>query len=252
MRRYITMGVIVLILVVGIYIAAFKRGAVARLVNGYKSADTPQVAADMFKKAIQAREYEYAADYCTQPYAEQLRRGAKASTEYAAALDNLTYQMKERDLIRDEVKFVFYRLDPFPKDITITVSKETGDAAVATFVFAMPDAKGGPVSGDWKLDANIEQVYVKPLPFAGNATAVDMKKEEGRRQVEVRLQTEQHDSAPRRAHERQVQAVHQPVRDGDAGSEERPEHAGKYDDATSATARKCGQGVTRVPSEVVG
>ena len=180
MRRYITMGVVVLILVVGLYIAAFKRGAVARLVNGYKSADTPQVAADMFKKAIQAREYEYAADYCTQPYAEQLRRGAKASTEYAVALDNLTYQMKERDLIRDEVKLVFYRLDPFPKDITITVSKETGDAAVATFVFAMPDARGGPVSGDWKLDANIEQVYIKPLPFTGNATAVDMKKEDGK------------------------------------------------------------------------
>ena len=180
MRRYITMGVVVLILVVGLYIAAFKRGEVARLVSGYKSADTPQAAADMFKKAIQAREYEYAADYCTQPYAEQLRRGAKASTEYAAALDNLTYQMKERDLIRDEVKLVFYRLDPFPKDITITVSKESGDAAVATFVFAMPDAKGGPVSGEWKLDANIEQVYVKPLPFTGNATAVDMKKEDGK------------------------------------------------------------------------
>ena len=180
MRRYITMGVVVLILVVGLYIAAFKRGAVARLVNGYKAADTPQVAADMFKKAIQAREYEYAADYCTQPYAEQLRRGAEASTKYAVALDNLTYQMKERDLIRDEVKFVLYRLDLFPKDITITVSKESGDAAVATFVFAMPDAKGGPVSGEWKLDANIEQVYVKPLPFTGNATAVDMKKEDGK------------------------------------------------------------------------
>ena len=180
MRRYITMGVVVLILVVGIYTAAFKRGAVARLVSGYKAADTPQVAADMFKKAIQAREYEYAADYCTQPYAEQLRRGAKASTEYAVALDNLTYQMKERDLIRDEVKFVLYRLDPFPKDITITVSKESGDAAVATFVFAMPDVKGGPVSGEWKLDANIEQVYIKPLPFTGNATAVDMKKEDGK------------------------------------------------------------------------
>ena len=180
MRRYITMGVVVLILVVGIYIAAFKRGAVARLVSGYKAADTPQVAADMFKKAIQAREYEYAADYCTQPYAEQLRRGASSSKEYAVALDNLTYQMKERDLIRDEVKFVLYRLDPFPKDITITVSKETGDAAVATFVFAMPDVKGGPVSGEWKLDANIEQVYIKPLPFTGNATAVDMKKEDGK------------------------------------------------------------------------
>ena len=182
MRRYITLGLVLLVLVIGAYIALFKRGAVVRMVKGYKTADTPQVAADMFKKAIQARDYEYAADYCTQGYAEQLRRGASASNEYAAALDNLTYQMKERDLIRDEVKLVFYRLDPFPKDITITVSKETGDSAVASIVFVLPDAKGGPTSATgWKLDEKMEQVYVRSLTWASvNTVAVPMKKEDGK------------------------------------------------------------------------
>jgi hypothetical protein len=181
MRRYITIGVVLLVLVLGAYIAAFKRGMVSRMVKGYKTADTPQVAADMFKKAIQAREYEYAADYCTQSYAEQLRRGASAAAEYGEALDNLIYQMKERDLIRDEVKIVFYRLDPFPKDFTITVSEESGDTAKAAIAFAAPYVKGGgPQLGDWKLDADIEQIYVRPLPMTNFTTVVAMKKEDGK------------------------------------------------------------------------
>ena len=39
--------------------------------------------------------------------------------------------MKERSLTRDEVKVVFYALDPFPKEFQITVSKENGDTAEA-------------------------------------------------------------------------------------------------------------------------
>ena len=84
--------------------------------------------------------------------------------------------MKERDLIRDETKLVFYRLDPFPKDITITVSKESGEAAVATIVVALPDVKAGGPSSDWKLDENIGQIYLRPLVFTANATVVPMKK----------------------------------------------------------------------------
>ena len=178
MRRYITMGIVLLVLVVGVYIAVFKRGMVARTAKGYKAAETPQVAADMFKKAIEEREYEYAADYCTQDYAEQLKRGSAAAREYAVALDNLIYQMKERDLIRDETKLAFYLLDPFPKDITITVGKESGDSATATIVFAAPEMRGGASAGtDWRLDTGITQCYVRALPFKGYATMVEMKKE---------------------------------------------------------------------------
>ena len=81
-----------------------------------------------------------------------------------------------------EKKLVFFRLDPFPKDLTITVSKESGDSAVATIEFAAPTLKGsGPQpAGDWKLDENIGQIFVKPLPWKGYATVVDLKKEEGK------------------------------------------------------------------------
>ena len=181
MRRYIMLGIVVVVLLFSAYIALFKRGMVARMVKGYKSADTPQVAADMFKKAIEAREYEYAADYCTQDYAEQLRRGNSAASEYATALDNMIYQMKERDLIRDETKAALFRLDPFPKDITITVGKESADSAVATIAVALPEAKGGgPVASDWRTDEKIEQIFVKPLTWTRNTITVEMKKDGGK------------------------------------------------------------------------
>lgn len=181
MRRYVVMGALALVVAVGVYLAVFKRGQVARLAKGYKAADTPQAAADMFKKAVQAREYEYAADYCTRDYAEQLRRGAAAAKEYGDALDNLTYQMKERDLIRDEVKVVLYRLDPFPKDVAIVVGKEAGDTAEAVLTFATPTFKGGgPTSTEWKLKDDILQVFVRSMRFGNTATAaVGMKKEAG-------------------------------------------------------------------------
>lgn len=187
MKRYIMLGIVLVVLVFGGYIAAFKRGMVARMAKGYKSAETPQVAADMFKKAIEAREYEYAADYCTKDYAEQLKRGNSAASEFAVALDNLIYQMKERDLIRDETKLVFYKLDPFPKDITIAVGKESADSAVATITFAAPDTRGGgPAGTEWRLDDGIQQVFVRPLPFNKYTTTVEMKKEEGKWKFDFR------------------------------------------------------------------
>jgi hypothetical protein len=184
-KRYILLGVVLVVLLFGGYVAAFKRGMVARMAKGYKSADTPQVAADMFKKAIEEREYEYAADYCTGDYAEQLKRGGAAAKEYAVALDNLIYQMKERDLIRDQTKLVFYKLDPFPKDIAITVGKESGDSAVATITFTPPDARASS-STQWKLDDGIQQVFVRSFKYTGYSTQVEMVKVDGKWKFDFR------------------------------------------------------------------
>jgi hypothetical protein len=123
MRRYITLGLVVLVLVFGAYIALFKRGMAARMVKGYKTADPrrwPRICSRRPSRPANTNTPRITARGTN---AEQLRRGNAAASEFATALDNLIYQMKERDLIRDETKVVFFRLDPFPKDITITVSK---------------------------------------------------------------------------------------------------------------------------------
>lgn len=180
LKHYLILGAVLVVLVGGVYLAVFRRADVARAAKGYKPAETPQAAADMFKKAIQAREYEYAADYCTAGFAEQLRRGGPAAAEYATALDNLQFQLTERGLVRDEMKVVLYNLDPFPKDVTIVVGKESGDACDAVLTFAPPSLKGGGPDGNagWKLNADMFQVYLQSMTFKNVTTAtVPMKKE---------------------------------------------------------------------------
>lgn len=179
MRRLIFLILAVCVLLGGAYLWFFKRGETERLARGYKDPETPQVAADMLKRAIEKREYDMAAFYCTAAYAEQLKRGNEAAAELGKAIDNLAYQMKERGLTRDEVKLLFYVLDPFPKEVQITVSKESGDTAEATFVFTAPAMSGNQLnSGMWNLKNEIMQVYLRSARYTNVVTmVVPMKKE---------------------------------------------------------------------------
>src|SRR5262249_20994106 len=146
----------------------------------YKNADTPQAAADMFKRAIEKRDYDVAAHYCTAGYGEQLRRGETAAVGLGEALDNLNYQLKERSLIRDETKVVLYALKPFPKDVQITVGKEKGETAEAMLVFSTPVLYGNqPTSGQWNLKPEIFNVYTRSMRFVNPTTAVVPLKKEG-------------------------------------------------------------------------
>jgi hypothetical protein len=180
MRQMLFFALAIVAILGGAYLFLFKRADTVRLAKGYKNADTPQVAADMFKKAVEKREYDMAAHYCTAGSAEQFRRGADAATNLGTAIDNLTYQMKERGLLRDEVKFVLYGMDPFPKDIQITVGKENGDTAEAAFLFSMPYISNQSTSGSWNVRQEILQVYCRSMRYANSVTAVVPMKKEGK------------------------------------------------------------------------
>src|SRR5262245_6689654 len=75
----------------GIYVVFFtdwlKKGE--DILKGYHDAKSPQEAMDLFRKAIQARQYETAAKYCTKEYAEQLKRGHAAARDMGTAIDSL-------------------------------------------------------------------------------------------------------------------------------------------------------------------
>jgi len=175
------LGLIVLIGLVGggVYLFMFKKADTERTVKGYKKAETPQLAVDNFRKAIDAREFDMAAFYCTAGFAEQLKRGHEAASKLGTAIDNLTYQMNERKLMRDEVKNVLYALDPFPKDLQITVGKESGDTAEATLVFSGPSSSGEQV-GTWVLKPEIFHVYIRSMKAPKpNTVVAPMKKENG-------------------------------------------------------------------------
>jgi hypothetical protein len=180
MGRLIVIVLVLAALAGGAYVFLFKKGEASRTLKGYKKAETPQVAADMLKKAVEAREYDMAAYYCTTAYAEQLRAGSEAAKKLGTALDNCTYQMKERGLTRDEVKIIFFALDPFPRDVQITVGKEVGSDAEATLVFSSPVATGSqPSAGTWNLKPEIMNTFIRSMPYKTTTTVlVKMKKEE--------------------------------------------------------------------------
>ena len=244
MRRLLFFGLAVVVVIGGGYLFLFKRGDVVRAAKGYKKADTPQAAADMFKRAVEKREYDMAAHYCTAGFAEQLVRGSTAAAGLGEAIDNLTYQMKERSLIRDEVKVTLYALDPFPKDVQITVGKENGDTAEATMVFAYPLRNGNqPTSGTWNLKAEIFQVFIRSMraPEPDDGRRAD---EEGKGRVEVRLPGRRQSPAPRRLPERPLQGLREPDGDRDAGSEERPVDEGERDQPAEDAIGAGGEGVS--------
>ena len=163
----------------GVYLWMFKKTDTVRIAKGYPKSETPQMTADYFKKAISNREYEMAALYCTAGYAEQLKRGHEAASKLGTAIDNTGYQMKERAVLRDEVKVVLFLLDPFPKDISITVDKESGDKAEGKLVFKFPDVAGGQVSSTpWNLNPKLYNALLPQLK-ASVGTVVPMKKENG-------------------------------------------------------------------------
>jgi hypothetical protein len=180
MRRLIFLGLAVCAVLGGTYLFLFKRADTVRAAKGYKNADTPQACADMFKRAVEKRDYDIAAHYCTAGFGEQLRRGEKPAAELGEAIDNLNYQLKERSLVRDETRIVLYALDPFPKDVQITVGKEKGDTAEATLVFSTPVLYGNqPASGQWNLKPEIFNVYTRSMRVVNPTTAVVPMKKEG-------------------------------------------------------------------------
>lgn len=146
-------------------------------VRGYGPAGTPQECADKFKKALKERDYAVAAKYTTKDYAEQMNRGADGAREMAQKLDDLMYQMKEHGFNTDETKVLFLLVDPFPTDVDITVSKETGDEAEAKFVFNGPALKGQNSYKTWQLDRRMFNVFCTGA--VGNQSTVRMKKEAG-------------------------------------------------------------------------
>ena len=177
-RQLLTLILIVGVLGGGAYLAIYKRGEVAKKAKGYKTAETPQEAADQFTKAIKAREFTIAADYTTKEYQEQMKRGANAAEEFAVALDNLAYQLEQRGLMRDEVKLVFQVLDPFPKNIAVAVGKEANGVCPVEITFEVPVQRGDqPTSGSWKLKPELFQIYVRSLRVINNRVTVNMKKD---------------------------------------------------------------------------
>ena len=104
----------------------YKKGR--RAAEGYTPARSPQEAADKFRQAMKARDYDTAALYCTTDYAEELHRAAPAGEALGEAIDALQQQMESSGLpASDRAKVVLMLLEPFPRQTRMVNLEEQGD-----------------------------------------------------------------------------------------------------------------------------
>jgi hypothetical protein len=133
--------------------------------SGYPDAKTPKEAGDLFRKAIKERKYDMAARYCTDKYAEMLRKGDQGAAKFGEAIDNVSYQMSQRSVMTDEMKIVLFCLDPFPKDVSLTVSNETDKEAWVTIAPEGIRLTGSSHEFDaWKIDHQMFGTMYASLP----------------------------------------------------------------------------------------
>lgn len=168
---------------IGGYLVLFKRDKLKELaedVQGYSAAKTPKEAADKFREAIKNRNFKAAAKYCTDRYATELKKGADAAGELAQALDDLTSRMVQSGVMTDELKIILYLYDPFWKDITITIAKETDTEAEATLVIDGLKFEGqGRAYESWNLASKntVMRAFTYGWPMPPAELKVKIKKE---------------------------------------------------------------------------
>jgi hypothetical protein len=100
------------------YVLVFKQEwlwEAKRVASGYTAAGTPSEAAERFRKATHARDYKAAAVYCTQEYADLLKRAADRCDEIGTVIDSISEYMSNKGLATDKAILFLNLLDPFPK-----------------------------------------------------------------------------------------------------------------------------------------
>jgi hypothetical protein len=138
---------------------------VRRDVAGFPAAKTPQQLLDKFKDAIKKRDYDAASVYCTNDYAEQLRKGGPAAYKLGKAIDDLESVLETKGLKSRKIEFVLKTLDPCPKDVKFVdlQYKEGEDKAT---VQVGEDAK--PVIPidltGWKYDPTFSRALIRGMP----------------------------------------------------------------------------------------
>jgi len=182
MRNLIIL-IAVLALLAGVgYVVFFRWGDANRAAKGYKKAETPQACAEMFRKAINDRDYDIAADYVTPTYAEQLKKVHTEARELGQAIDNLESQLNSRGLMRDEIARVLFALDPFPK-IEVNTADESSGTPKIKITIPLPKVGQSQVgSGDWQLRKEVLFALVPTMPadrrvMVQNVLTLPMKKD---------------------------------------------------------------------------
>ena len=154
------------------YLAIFKRDEVMALfgklkkeAQGYKEAKTPDEAMDYYNKALEARNYEAAADYASGEYAVQLRKVAGKAEKLAKAIDDFKHAMEKHNVKSDKVTRMLADKEPLPKKYKVDNIKKVGEGgAVAAVQVESGVLNAAVVTGTINLKRENDQ-WKLVLPF---------------------------------------------------------------------------------------
>jgi hypothetical protein len=173
-----------------------KADEAKRLAQGYTAAKTPSAAVDNFTKAINKRDYEAAAIYCSADYAELLKKAHKAAQALGEAIDSVTGAMDRHNIDSPNSQFVLSLLDPFPTSLKVVSVEKQGDEskkgdkkgkdkhksdkkgedagqseekgenlAIGVFSLGLPPAPRADLGKDWGLDPRMIRTLSQQFPL---------------------------------------------------------------------------------------
>jgi hypothetical protein len=165
MRKTAVQIALVLILVLGGYIALFQREWALGMfrkakyrAKGYSPAATPAEALDKFCEFIKKRDYDTAALYCSGEYAGLLKKGAGAGEKLGSTIDDVLSAIDNKIGKNEKCTLVLRLLDPFPPDIKAGDTKadpKDPDRATGVIIEETSGSRHArnPVDfHDWKVD----------------------------------------------------------------------------------------------------
>lgn len=136
------------------------------LVQGYSAAKTPAEAMDMFRKAIQNRQYKTAAKFCVGDYAEQLTKAHDAAAAMGEVIDNVQHYMRESGYSGPKIKSLLALLDPFPTNFSVAGApvEKKGKMLGAYKLDPIADVGANVLSELQRMDVDMFRNCLAPLP----------------------------------------------------------------------------------------
>jgi hypothetical protein len=156
-KVFLTVGILALVVTSGVlyFVPDYRPGFVQswiRSSRGLGPAKSPEEALAKFQKAIQARDFESAAVFCTAEYAEQMRKCAKQASELSLSIDGLVHALQNVAKIdAPRTMYVLSLLEPFPVDFTYEIRSGTDGPEAADARITLSDAKLSKAGSEMEL-----------------------------------------------------------------------------------------------------
>jgi hypothetical protein len=181
-KALFVLALVALVVAAGVFtfVPSLRPGPVKkwfRTASGFTPATSPEDALDKFKRALEKRDFETAALYCSGDYKEFIEKGSGDGKEIGDAVDALRAVMKDHGVKSDKAEFMLFSLDPFPPFKIENVKKDGEEKATAQLNWTEEVLKhAGQGNPGWQINPRI---YTSMLPRVASNIPLDVALKKG-------------------------------------------------------------------------